>query len=293
MRVFTIAGATRYCTNFRPDPNVAGLSLTDFVDNNLGNIRQLPEGSVQFDQYRTCALRDAERYLFLASSHYRRALDLMISTSSHWAQVTLYYGAWFAAHAILNMFGCAIFAKQIVEVDRDAAGTQRLRMRRIGRGGNQYRFTLNGSHRRFWEAFYATTPSIVRFADPRYSATLSPISNDIEWLIKQRNRINYKPIESISCVDLFANSFSRLSFPSSLPGELNTQYRVCEGLLAVGCTFAQQLGLHTDALDSFGAALSFQEKVAQEIYDPKPPNLVANTVSNQIFGLQISSPLLA
>ena len=283
--MFSIQGAQHYCNEFQPVANVAQESLEDFNRGQSQTLRFIREGTSLFDEYRACALRDTERYLFLAASHYRRALDLMVPSSSHWAHVTLYYGSWFAAHALLGMFGCHVLSKHVVEVDRSSPGDQRLVRLAIGKGQNQFFFARPGSHQRFWEAFYSTTPHIVGFANGQYTQYLSPISSDAMWLIDRRNRINYRVAYTIALRDSFAASFSQTGFPGSLPGELNTQYSVCEGLLFLCYSFAQQLQLSTDALDSLAPQGTLRDKIKQHVYDPTIPDLVTKTTGQPSFGM--------
>ena len=285
MRVFSIQGAQHYCAQFQPVANIAQESLEDFNGRQSQTLRLIREGTSLFDEYRACALRDTERCLFLAASHYRRALDLMVPSSSHWAHVTLYYGAWFAAHALLGMFGCHVLSKHVIEVDRSTPGNQSLVRLRIGKGQNQFFIARPGSHQRFWEAFYDTTRHIIRFANRQYTQYLSPISSDVMWLIDRRNRINYKVGDTIALRDSFVASFSQTGFPGSLPGELNTQYSVCEGLLFVCYSFAQQFQLSTDALDSLAPQGTLRDKVKQHVYDPTTPDLVNKTTGQPIFGI--------
>ena len=179
-------------------------------------------------------------------------LTLWSQVLGHWAHVTLYYGAWFAAHSLLGMFGCQILRQYIIEVERSTPGNQQLRRHKIGNKQNQHNFVRSGSHQRFWEGFYATVPHRSPFADPRFAQTMAPIAGNEMWLVEQRNRINYKVFDTIDFRNSFVTSFSSRSFPSSLPGELNTQYSVCEGLLLISLSFASRFQLSTDALDSMG-----------------------------------------
>ena len=100
MRIFTIDGAGHYCGQFERNVGTVNQTLEEFKKTRLEGRNRINEGTALFDEYRACALRDADRCLLLAASHYRRALDLMVPSSSHWAHVTLYYGTWFAAHAL-------------------------------------------------------------------------------------------------------------------------------------------------------------------------------------------------
>ena len=283
MRAFSILGAAHYCNSFQPMANLAWDSVEDFSRQQSSRLRQISEGTSLFDQFRVISLRETERCLFFAASHYRRALDLMIPSTIHWAHVTLYYGTWFAAKALLSMFGCQVLGKHIIEAGRSAPGSQSLVRRPIGNGQGQQYFSRSGSHQRFWEAFYSTVPSITHFADAKYASLLSPVSQNEMWLIEQRNRINYKVADSFKLRDAFASTLLIDPFPNNLPKELNTQYQVCEGLLMISYSFAVQFGLATDSLNSLGQQLTFKDKVRQHIYDATIPNLVGLTQGNQVF----------
>ena len=279
-----MAGASHYCESFEPRPGIAEQSLEDFMRLQLSKRRLIAEGTELFNEYRACALRDAERSLFLAASHYRRGLDLMIPSSSHWAHVTLYYGAWFAARALLGIFGCVVLGKHVIHVNRSSPSDQELRIQRIGAGQDRYNVNHNGLHQRFWEIFYRAVPSIRPFVDDKFKPTLSPISSSDVWLIEQRNRVNYNTIESIGSISSFSLKFSEGDFPGCLQGVLNTQYKVCEGILAASCSFATKLGLATDALDVLSDSATLGQKVQDLVYGPVVPDLVAKTKKTELFG---------
>lgn len=285
MKIFTLEGATHYCKSFQPGIGEMEQSPREFIKSRLGKGTLINEGTFLFDEYRACSLRDAERSLFLAASHYRRAHDLMIPSSSHWAHVTLYYGAWFAAHALLAMFGCSVVDdSQVIEVELSSPGNQRLRRKWIGNNSGQYYIKQKGSHRRFWEAFYKSAINIKPLADIRFSASLTPISNNDLWLIDRRNTINYNVARSVASNRSFGLTFSEANFPSSLPGELNTQFSVCEGIMATCCSFSQVFGLATDALDATSPPASISQRVADLIYCVNIPDIIVETKRMEVFG---------
>ena len=284
MRLFSRAGARHYCTSFQPRPGIAEQSPDEFRDARLQSQHTVTEGTSLFDEYRACALRDAERSLFLASSHYRRSLDLMMVSSSHWAQVTLYYGAFYAARSLLGMFGCAVLHRHVVHVSRSRPGSQELSVERIGTGRGRYYVTENGSHRQFWEIFYLTVKPVIRLVDVKFAAALSPVSSSNTWLIEQRNNVNYKTKFSLDLAESFGRTFNEDDFPDSLPGALQTQFKVSEGLLAASCSLAKRFGLGTDALRFLGSATSFADLVRDSIYEPGLPNLVDEARRKEVFG---------
>ena len=105
------------------------------------------------------------------------------------------------------------------------------------------------------------------------------------WLTKQRNVLNYSPYDSVALGELTVKQFRKDDFPDSLPGVLNTQYKICEGILAAACHFASNFGLSTDALANLGYSGQFKTGVADLIYSPTVPDLVAKTKKTEIFGL--------
>ena len=284
MRVFSKEGAVYHCANFPLVSNVQQESLEDFNWRRLRGVRYIDEGTALFDEYRACALRDTERYLFLSASHYRRALGLMIPSSSHWAHVTLYYGTWFAAHALLGLFGCYVLHKAIIEVDQSSPGSQKLERKRIGNRLNEFYLNERGSHRQFWEAFYTTAPRISPSVDPQHSHHLLPLLNDQMWLINQRNKINYRVIDSMDFSRDFERGFSTRHFPIGLPGDLYMQYTVCEGLMMIGFSIASEFQLETDALAVNGRNGSLIDSVRRSVFWPKVPRLVNKTQGQQAFG---------
>ena len=284
MKTLSLLGAHHFCKSFSPISGMAERSLQSFWDSMLQQHTTLTEGTSLFEDYRACSLRDTERSLLLSASHYRRALDLMIPSSSHWAHVTLYYGAWFAARALLGMFGCVVLNKHVIHVDRSPPGKQVLRIQKIGNRQNHYPVIKSGSHQRFWEIFYKTVPSIRPFVDNKLKPALAPVSNSNAWLIEQRNKVNYDTAESISSANAFDMDFSVDRFPGCLRGAINTQYKVCEGILAASCSFATQFNLSTDALDVLNPSASFSQRVQDLVYGPLVPDLVAKTKKVELFG---------
>ena len=269
-------GATHYCGSFAPRAGDSERSLEDFVTSRLHRLSSISEGSELFAEYKACALRDVERSLFFSASHYRRALDLMIPSSAHWAQVTLYYGSLFAARALLGMFGCGVFGTRIVEVNQSIPKSQILNIKRLGNRANQYYVSSKGPHRRFWEIFYNFVPPISRLVEARLTAVLSPVAGNANWLIEERNKVNYDTSESVKSAETM-RSFDAARFPRSLPSALHTQYRICEGIFEVGFTFANQFGLQTDALDRLDPSASLSKRVLNLVYDPVAPDLVEHS----------------
>src|SRR5436853_6669677 len=126
MKLFDIPDAHYYCGGFNNTAGACSGSLAKYVEGNLRGGTSLREGTPTFNEYRDCALREVERNLLLSMSNYRRALDLMIPGASSWSFVTLYYSSFYAARAVLGMFGGLVGRKVIVEVSAGKPGQQEL-----------------------------------------------------------------------------------------------------------------------------------------------------------------------
>jgi len=280
-RIFSESEAQHFCSTFSSSTGASQNSIDFFQTKVLGSEKiTIREGSVRFNEFRDCALRETERLLFFSISHYRRSLDLMIASASPWLHVTLYYGTLFTARALLSMLGCTVLEKVVIDVERGDPGEQVLLLRRIGNKDGQISTTYGGSHQIFWYFFYEAVTPLRGIIEARLSPSLFPIENNPIWLTKVRNRVNYKTIESMSVVTGFINSFSSNNFPQCLSGNLATQYRVFELLLELTFIYANNFRLCTDALDILPPNNNFSEKVKALIYNEKSPGLVRRSIKH-------------
>jgi len=282
MRLFGIPEAQHYCSSFTAIPGDAEKSLDVFKQKYLTSQRTLAEGTPLFDQYRSCSLRDVERHLFFAASHYRRCLDLMLPSGSPWAYVTIYYGCWFVSRALLGMFGCTIFNKYVVDVNKNSPGNQGLSLRRIGNQPGQQQTTYNGGHQRYWDLFYRAVANLRPMVQPKFAAILAPVGGNPIWQIDMRNLINYDSWEGLSLSRNFQISFRQATFPGSLPGILRTQFGILEALLELTFYFANQFGFQTDALNILGHTGSLSGSIRSLIYNGDPPGLVKKTIKSAL-----------
>jgi len=277
MRLFGLTEAGHYCASFTPEIGDAEGSLDQFRRKYLPSVMMIKEGTQAFNEYRACALRDVERSLFFSASLYRRCLDSLIASASPWAQVTMYYGCWHSARAILGMFGCAVFDRFVVDVKRSHPTAQELSVRRIGTGAGEEPTTYSGPHRRFWDIFYRAVNILRPLAGPALSFALLPVAGDPAWQIDRRNEINYDTHKALDTAVSFDRAFSAAGFPSSLPGSLGTQYGLFESLLEITFTFAAQLSLRTDGLALLSPSTTRSELISKLVYSPRPPSLISKT----------------
>jgi hypothetical protein len=279
MQIFGISEAEYYCRAFSASSGASAGSLRQYFATGLKGVTVLREGTMQFSAYRDCALRDAERCLFVGASHLRRSVDLMIPSSSHWAQVTLYYGSFFTAYALLGMFGAWVgpLSKAVVGV-------------RVGQPGSQELFvdrkpasTYNGSHQKFWDFFYSSCRHLDAWIDPTLRIAVTPLSGNVAWQTDARNDVNYDSFRSLQLAAQFKATFSDRRFPASLPGDLNGQYMALSALLTVAFQFARQFGLRTDGLSPLRPRASRNTTIRDEIFRAELPKLSRKIGTSRIL----------
>jgi len=276
MNIFAVPSAQYFCYKFQRI-SAHTTSFKTYV--RYLKSRRLREGTNDFEEFRAHLLRNVERCLFLATSQYRRSLDLMLISSAPWAHITLYYGALYAATAFLGMFGGWIDAPyMLVEVSRSSPGSQELTIYR-----NPQSLGRLQPHRAFWKEFYDTCTSLLTYVDPGLRFAIQPVSGDPYWLIDNRNSINYDSYEALDLSNRFARSFNEVTFPISLPGRLNTQYQVTEALILLAFSYAQQFCLNTDGLDMLGAAIPRHERIKKMIFETTQPRLEEKAKKTQIL----------
>lgn len=128
MRLFDFTEASHFCKALPVHVPGAGQSLAAFHKNLQAT--RLTEGTTYFDVHRVSLLNAVERWILFGVADYRRALDMLIPSNAPWAHVTLYYSSFFAANAILGMFGVWVHFERLVDVDNGVATNQVLRITR-------------------------------------------------------------------------------------------------------------------------------------------------------------------
>jgi hypothetical protein len=272
MRLFGFAEAQHYCRGFVAVASAAAEgSQKELLNNVLRSVTVLNEGSTNFETYRACALRNVERSLFQAASLYRRSFDLMTASAADWAHVSLYYGAFHSAGAILGMFGGFLDPTYSrVEVTAGNIGTQELRIFRKGAGA--WVTTYNGTHKIFWDYFYRAATSLLPIVSARYAFGLRPVNGQVDWMIRERNLVNYDAHVAVQLAGSFQTTFRRTSPRRTLPGSLSTQFLVFEALLLTAESFARRFGLATDGLAGLSPAGRRGVKIENLVFNAQRPN---------------------
>lgn len=268
----------------RPQSGDAEGPIEAFRASRLVSGTLVSEGTSLFDEYRACSMREVERSLLLSTTHYRRFLDALVCSSAPWAQVTAYYGTWYATRALLGMFGCTIFKKYVVDVSRSVPSHQQLRVRRIGGSPGQQSSTYSGSHRIYWDLFYQAVVTLPPYVPAHLAPALTPIAGDPVWPIDRRNSVNYDTLAAIRLAKDFERTFVASGFPSALPGSLGTQYALLDAMLELAMRFAKQFNLGTDALAGLGPNGNLVAKLRALVYGSRAPSLITRTKKSVLLG---------
>src|SRR3954447_12803951 len=193
MRLLDLPQAKHFCT-LPPASTGSAVdeSLAHFHSSVAASVTTLKEGTLPFNAHRANVLRSVERWLVYSLVHYRRAFDMLVPVSVPWVQVTLYYSSFYAANAVLGMFGgwlgqLMTGRRLVIDVENGATLSQELRIHRKYKSPNG----ATGSHRVFWDAFYAATAKISAWAPSKLALALEPVNNDFAWQIHERNNVNY------------------------------------------------------------------------------------------------------
>jgi len=276
MRLLDLPQARYFCS---PPPAVFAIvtpqSLRDYHNSLAKGVVRMREGNLPFQIHQISLLVSIERWLLFSTSHYRRAMDMLVPASAPWAQVTLYYASFFAANAILGMFGGWVGQTQdgirVVDVEHPAPGDQELRIYRRLSSPNG----AAGSHRIFWDFFYDSVASIAAWSPPELASALSPVNGNFAWQIAERNNVNYDMHDAWTASKLFHGTF-KASRLKSLSGPLQLQFEASERLIKLALRFATDVSLSTTALEGCGQ-VGASSHVRKRLGAQRAPQLITQS----------------
>lgn len=276
MRLLDLPQARYFCSP--PPAVIAGItpqSLRDYHNSLSKSVTRIREGTLPFQIHQVSLLTSIERWLLYATSHYRRAMDMLVPASAPWAQVTLYYASFFAANATLGLFGGWVGQTQdgirVIDVEHPLPGSQELRIyRRLASPSG-----AAGSHRIFWDFFYNSVASIAAWAPPELAPALTPVNGNFAWQIAERNNVNYDMHDAWTASKLFHGTF-RASRLKSLSGPLQLQFEASERLIKLALRFAAEIALSTTALEGVGQT-GASAQVRKKLGAQRSPQLITQS----------------
>jgi hypothetical protein len=221
-------------------------------------------------------LNAVERWILFGISGYRRAVDMLIPSNAPWAHVTLYYSSFFAANAILGMFGAWIDLGRVIDVEQGTPNSQILRISRKVKSPSGF----SGSHKVFWDIFYEGCTIITPWVPTPFQSVIAPVNNDRAWQINARNDVNYDTFMAFDAARLFNNSF-RPKKLRSVTGSLGQQLEVTEGMLGLAVYFANYFGVSSFPFEGLGTGS--RSKVIRALVTKVPPALRAQSALENLL----------
>jgi hypothetical protein len=247
-------------------------SLAHLHDALPRHVNRLQEGTANYEAHRASLLFAVERWLLFGITQYRRALDMFIPCGAPWAQVTLYYSSFYAANAILGMFGAWQKNALLVDVDNGVPTQQTLRINRRARSPSGY----DGSHRVFWDFFYEGCNHLSPWVPARMMTATQPVNNNRAWQSEERNLVNYDTLQAYEAAIRFQASFRPQRVRTTLSGPLLQQLVLSEGLLELALHFMVDLKLPEYALSGFGIQ-GARSRVFRNLVTSVPPSIVTQS----------------
>lgn len=277
IQLFDRVEALYFCRALANHQPGVGQSLPDFHDRLPIRVSHLRENTNDFEVHRVSLLNAVERWILFGVADYRRALDMFIPSNAPWAHVTLYYSSFYAANAILGMFGAWVHHKRLVDVESGTPNSQVLRInRRVQSPSDQ-----KGSHRIFWDMFYEGYNSISPWIPAELQAPTSPVNNDRFWQITNRNEVNYDMFRAFEGATLLENTFNSRRLRTSLRGPLAQQLEVTEGMLKLAVYFANDFQI--DSFPYVGLGNGSRPTIMRRLVTKVPPGIATQSQLQSLF----------
>ncbi len=276
MRLFDITEARHFCRPLQTYVPGQGQSLVAFHNNLQLPKQKLVEGTAPFEIHRVSLLNAVERWILFGIADYRRALDMLIPCNAPWAHVTLYYSSFFAANAILGMFGVWVHFERLVDVDNGVVPNQVLRITKGAKSPSGYK----GSHKVFWDVFYEGCNTISPWVPTHLHSVTTPVNNDRTWQITARNEVNYDMFHALNGATFLESSFNPRKL-RSLRGPLRQQLETTEDMLKLALHFASHFRVSSFAYQGLGTGP--RAEVLRALVRKAPPGLVTQSVLHDLL----------
>ncbi len=276
MQLFDVPQATHFCAPLPAHLPGVGQSLVALHDNLNPHVTRLSEGTQHFNAHRVSILNAIERWILFGIADYRRALDMLIPSNAPWAHVTLYYSSFFAANAILGMFGVWVHLRRVIDVEQGTPNSQILRITRQVKSPSGFK----GNHQIFWDFFYDGCTIITPWVPASLQSVIAPVNNDRAWQIKARNGVNYDTFVAFDSAKFFNSNFSPRNL-RSVSGSLGQQLEVTEGMLRLAVYFANHLGVSSFPFEGLGTGN--RSKIMRALVTKVPPALRTQSVLDDLL----------
>lgn len=275
MRLFDYTEAQHFCKPLSAYQPGVGQSLPNLYRGTTS--RTLREGTSHFNVHRVSLLNNVERGILFGASQYRRALEMFTPSNAAWSQVTLYYASFFAANAILGMYGAWIGLGYFADVESGIPNHQVVQVHKKKLKGPS---GFGGSHEVFWDLYYEGCTSFAPWVPLHLSEAITPVNNNRTWQIASRNGVNYDMAQAFDA-SVLLHSNPRPKDLSQYGGSLGQQREVTENILRLAIHFANEFKVNSFPYEGLVAAE--RPKAIRALVTKAPPNLVTQSILQQLF----------
>jgi hypothetical protein len=275
MRLFEYTQAQHFCKPLPAYQQGVGQSLTNLYRGSAS--KTVRESTQDFNIHRVSLLNNVERGILFGVSQYRRALDMFTPSNAAWSQVSLYYSSFFAANAILGMYGAWIGHGYSADVESGIPNHQVIQVHKKNlKGPSGFR----GSHEVFWDLYYEGSTSFAPWVPTLLSEAIAPVNNNRTWQISSRNSVNYDMAQAFDA-SVLLNSNPRPKDLSQYGGSLGQQREVTETILSLAIHFAKEFKVSSFPYE--GLISGERPRVIRALVTKPPPNLVTQSILQQLF----------
>jgi hypothetical protein len=275
MRLFDYTQAQHFCQPLPVHVPGIGQSLANLYGNSTTH--QLREGTSAFEIHRVSLLNNVERWILFGVGQYRRAFDMFIPSNAAWAQVTLYYSSFYAANAILGMFGVWIHLNHWADVESGLAPHQIINIHRRAQGPPS---GYKGSHRKFWDLYYEACTSFAPWVPVELAEAVTPINNDRIWQISARNEVNYDMAFAFDA-SLLMDATGNPKRLDEYGGQLGQQREVTEKTLQLAVHFANEFQVSSFPFEGLHGGP--RQRALRALVTKPAPSLVTQSVLQELF----------
>jgi hypothetical protein len=275
MRLFDYTQAQHFCKPLPVHVPGIGQSLASLYGNSTTH--QLREGTSAFEIHRVSLLNNVERWILFGVGQYRRAFDMFIPSNAAWAQVTLYYSSFYAANAILGMFGVWIHLNHWADVESGLSPHQIISIHRRAQGPPS---GYKGSHRKFWDLYYEACTSFAPWVPVELAEAITPINNDRIWQISARNEVNYDMAFAFDA-SLLMDATGNPKRLDEYGGPLGQQREVTEKTLQLAVHFANEFQVSSFPFEGLHGGP--RQRALRALVTKPAPGLVTQSVLQELF----------
>lgn len=207
-------------------------------------------------------MKEAESSFFLGLNNFVRGLEILGTGLGNWAHVTFYYSSFYSAKSILALYGGWAKNNWVTQVDSPVKTNLTLKTIKWKPNGNKL-----SSHKAFWSYYFDSMKNISNNIPSKYQPALNPINNDVFWMTKTRNILNYQINDALKINSNVLSDLDINNFPYSLPQEISRQYNQAKNILLLSNYLLNTFNINTDVFNCIGTNKNRNDIIKECLYE--------------------------